>query len=121
MATATEKRRHLAELLRGPEIVVAPSCADALSARVVQQVGLTAIHAAGSTAHRAAAFADASLLTMTEMADRTARIADAVDLPVIGDADTGFGGYAHVARTIKEYERAGAAAVHLEDGEAKEP
>jgi 2-methylisocitrate lyase-like PEP mutase family enzyme len=78
-------------------------------------MGFDAIHASGSVAHRVAGYADAGLLTLTEMADRIADLADAVDIPIVADADTGFGNVPNVIRTIKEYERAGAAAIHLED------
>ncbi|MDA0991174.1 MAG: isocitrate lyase/PEP mutase family protein, partial [Verrucomicrobia bacterium] len=76
---------------------------------------LPAIHASGSVAHRTSGYADAGILTMTEMIDRIAALADRVDLPIIADADTGFGGAANVVRTVREYERAGAAAIHIED------
>lgn len=58
---------------------------------------------------------DVGLLTMSEMVDNAARIADAVDLPVIADADTGYGGPVNVRRTVREYERAGVAAIQMED------
>ena len=115
MPTAADKRRALKEMLAGPELVLAPGCADPLTARLVQYVGLHAIHASGSVAHRTAGYADAGILTMTEMVERITALADAVDLPVIADADTGFGNVVNVIRTVKEYERAGAAAIHIED------
>lgn len=113
--TPTEKRRKLRALLAGPEIVPAVGCADPLTARLVQRAGLPAIHASGSAAHRVRGFADAGLLDMTEMVNHLRYICDSVDLPVIGDADTGFGNVVNVVRTVREYERAGAAAMHIED------
>lgn len=115
MANVKEKRRLLKSLLAAPEIVVAPGCADVLTARLVELAQLPAIHASGSVAHRTSGYADAGILTMTEMTDRIAALTDRVDIPIIADADTGFGGAANVVRTIREYERAGAAAIHIED------
>jgi 2-methylisocitrate lyase-like PEP mutase family enzyme len=113
--TAHEKRLHLRALLDEPRVVFAPSCGDAFGARLIEWIGIEAVHCSGSSLHRRAGFADAGLLTLSEMASALARICDAVDIPVIADADTGFGGVANVARTVREYERAGAAAMHLED------
>ncbi len=111
----TARRLRLRELLAGPDIVLAPSCGDALTARLVESLGLGAVHCSGSVLHHLAGYADAGILTMTEMVDAVARMADAVDLPVIADADTGFGGVVNVVRSVRAYERAGAAAMHLED------
>lgn len=115
MATAQEKRQHLKDLLAASEIVIAPGCGDVITARLVALAQLPAIHASGSVAHRTSGYADAGILTMTEMTERIAALADGVDLPIIADADTGFGGAVNVVRTVKEYERAGAAAIHIED------
>jgi 2-methylisocitrate lyase-like PEP mutase family enzyme len=115
MRTFAEKRRALLELLKGPEMVLAPGVSDPVTAKLVEKMGLPAIHASGSVAHRSAGYADAGILTMHEMLDRIWALADSVDLPVIADADTGYGNVVNVVRTIKEYERAGAAAIHIED------
>lgn len=115
MLSFTARRQQLRQKLAGPNIVVAPGCGDPISARLVESMGFDAIHASGSVAHRVAGYADAGLLTLTEMADRIADLADAVDIPIIADADTGFGNVPNVIRTIREYERAGAAAIHIED------
>ncbi len=117
MRSAAEKRQALKAALAGPEIVLAPSCVDPVTARLVQRMGLPAVHASGSVAHRVMGYADAGILTMNEMVDRLLALEDTVDLPVIADADTGFGNVVNVVRTIKEYERAGAAAIHIEDQE----
>ena len=108
-------RRRLKALLEKPEIIVAPGCSDIVTARLVESVGLGAVHASGSVAHRTSGYADAGILTMTEMTNRITAMADGISLPIIADADTGFGGIANVIRTVKEYERAGAAAIHIED------
>jgi 2-methylisocitrate lyase-like PEP mutase family enzyme len=115
MASVKERRQRLKALLAAPEIVVAPGCGDPITARLVELAQLPAIHASGSVAHRTSGYADAGILTMTEMIDRITAISDRVDLPIIADADTGFGGAVNVVRTVKEYERAGASAIHIED------
>ena len=115
MATDSEKRQRLKAALKGPEIVLAPGCGDVVTARLAAMCGAGAIHASGSVAHRTAGYADAGFLGLTEMTTRIAALCDGVDIPVIADADTGFGGAANVVRTVKDYERAGAAAIHIED------
>ena len=115
MVSVKENRQRLKSLLAASEIVIAPGCGDVVTARLVELAQLPAIHASGSVAHRTSGYADAGILTMTEMTDRIAALADRVDLPIIADADTGFGGAVNVVRTVKEYERAGAAAIHIED------
>lgn len=115
MSTSAEKRRVLRLALAGPDLVVAPSVGDPVSARLVERAGLPAIHASGSVAHRMAGYADAGILSLPEMIDRIMALTDSVNIPVITDADTGFGNVVNVVRTIKDYERAGAAAVHIED------
>src|SRR5207248_10166761 len=101
-------------LLRGP-VFPAFGCATPVEARLVQELGLPAIHASGSAAHRSRGLADAGILDMTEMVNHLRYLCDAVDIPVIGDADTGFGNVVNVVRTVREYERVGVAAIHIED------
>ena len=112
----TRTTTRLRELIARPGAVMAPGVADALNARLVTRHGFEAIYmtGAGTTAVRLG-MPDVGLLTMTEMIDNAARIADASGLPLIADADNGYGGVLNVRRTIQGYERAGAAAVHLED------
>jgi carboxyvinyl-carboxyphosphonate phosphorylmutase len=108
--------RTLRELLDGEEMVLAPGCFDALGARLVQQAGFPAAYMTGFGS--AAAWLgrpDVGLMTMTEMVDNARRIAQVVELPVIADADTGYGNALNVIRTVHEYEAAGVAAIHLED------
>ena len=115
MPSDSQKRKKLRALLAGPDIVVAPGCADAVSARLVEHLGLPAIHASGSAFHRTRGYPDAGILDLTEMVTQLRSLCEAVEIPVIGDADTGFGNVVNVVRTVREYERAGAAAVHIED------
>src|SRR3954469_19152656 len=109
-------RRGLRELLATGETVLAPGCYDALGARLVEEAGFPAVYMTGfgSSASRLGR-PDVGLLTLSEMVDNAHRIAQAVDVPLIADADTGFGNPINVVRTVQEYEAAGAAAIHLED------
>ena len=107
---------RLRQLLAQPGAIMAPGVADALNARLVAQHGFDAIYmtGAGTSAVRLG-MPDVGLLTMTEMVDNAGRIAEASGLPLIADADNGYGGVLNVRRTIQAYERAGVAAVHIED------
>src|SRR5438105_1436865 len=108
---------RLRELLAGPDLVVAPGAYDALSARLIAQAGFSVVYMTGfGTAASVLGQPDVGLLTMSEMVSRAAALATVIgDLPLIADADTGYGNPINVRRTIREYERAGVAAVHLED------
>lgn len=114
-STVAERRKAFRRLLDVGEIVMAPSCVDPLTARLVQHVGFPAVHVSGSVAHRTAGYADVSLLTMHEMVRLIMGVADATELAIVADGDTGFGSPVNTIRTVKEYERAGAAAMHIED------
>ncbi|MGH9001659.1 MAG: isocitrate lyase/PEP mutase family protein [Acidimicrobiia bacterium] len=108
--------RRLRELLAGPEPVLAPGVFDALGARLVEEAGFPAVYMTGfGTAAALLGRPDVGLLTMTEMVENAARIVAACELPVIADADTGYGSPLNVIRTVQEYERAGVAAIHIED------
>jgi carboxyvinyl-carboxyphosphonate phosphorylmutase len=104
----------LAERSRWP--IVAAGAYDALSARLVEEAGFPAVYMTGfGTSAGLLGRPDAGLLTMTEMVDNARRIAGAVTIPLIADADTGYGNPLNVIRTTKAYEAAGVAAIHLED------
>lgn len=112
----TSPRRRLRELLAGGEPVVAPGSYDALSARLVEQAGFDVVYMTGfGTTASLAGRPDVGLLTGTEMVDNARRIVAAVDVPVIADADTGYGNAVNVIRTVQAYEQAGVAGLHLED------
>ncbi|MFY3431939.1 isocitrate lyase/PEP mutase family protein [Achromobacter mucicolens] len=96
-------------------IVVAPGAYDGLSARLVAAAGFPAVYASGGAIARAAGYPDIGLLSFTEVMDRVEKIVDASGLPVVADADTGFGGSANVERTVRLMARAGVAAFHIED------
>jgi carboxyvinyl-carboxyphosphonate phosphorylmutase len=108
---------RLRELLVQRDILVAPGAYDAFSARLIAQAGFPAIYMTGfGTAASVLGQPDVGLLTMSEMVSRAAALAAVVgDRPLIADADTGYGNPINVRRTVREYERAGVAAIHIED------
>jgi carboxyvinyl-carboxyphosphonate phosphorylmutase len=107
---------RLRELLAGDTLVVAPGAFDALSARLVEAAGFPAVYMTGfGTSAALLGRPDVGLLTMTEMVQAAGRIRAAVEVPVVADADTGYGNALNVIRTVREYEAAGVAAIHLED------
>ena len=96
--------------------IVLPGCFDALSARLGELAGFDALYMTGfGTTASLLGRPDVGLLGGAEMVDNARRIVDAVALPVVADADTGYGNHLNVVRTVHDYERAGVAAVHLED------
>jgi 2-methylisocitrate lyase-like PEP mutase family enzyme len=113
--TATEKRQALRRMLEEPICHIAPSCNDGIQARLVEWLGFPLVHISGSGQHRALGFADAGLLTLTEMIERAREIADAVNIPIVSDAETGYGNAVNVVRAVREFERTGVAAIHIED------
>ena len=106
------------QLLREPGIIMAPGAYDCLTAKIIQQAGFPAVYMTGAgTSVAQLGYPDLALATMTEMVSNAANIAEAVDVPVIADADTGYGGVLNVQRTVRQYQRAGVAAIHIEDQE----
>jgi len=96
--------------------LVAPGCSDALGARLIEQAGFEAAYMTGfGTTASLLGRPDVGLLGMSEMVDNARRITAAVDLPVIADADTGYGNQINVVRCVQDYERASVAAIHIED------
>src|ERR671938_560448 len=109
-------RSRLRELLGSGTPVVAPGAYDALSARLVEQAGFDVVYMTGfGTTASLVGRPDVGLLTGSEMVDNARRIAAAVDVPVIADADTGYGNALNVLRTVQLYEQAGIAGLQLED------
>jgi 2-methylisocitrate lyase-like PEP mutase family enzyme len=105
----------LRALLKGEGIVVAPGVYDGLSARLARDAGFAAVYATGGGIARSMGFPDLGLLSMHEVVERVAGIVEHAGVPVIADADTGYGNALNVRRTVREFERAGVAALHLED------
>jgi len=113
MKKTTELRRLLAQ----DELLIAPGVFDGLSARLAEQAGFPLLYASGGAISRSAGFPDIGLLTFTEMVERISNIVETTHLPVIADADTGYGNEINVKRAMKHYEALGVAGVHMEDQE----
>ena len=114
MRATTQFRR----LLEQPGIIMAPGAYDCLTAKLIEAAGFPAVYMTGAgTSVARLGYPDLALATMTEMLDNASQIASIVDIPVIADADTGYGGILNVRRTVRQYERSGVAALHLEDQE----
>jgi 2-methylisocitrate lyase-like PEP mutase family enzyme len=108
--------QDLRSLLNAPGLLRAPGVFDGISAHLVRRAGFAAAYMTGAgVAASGYGLPDIGLLTQTEMVSRLAVIAEASQLPVIADGDTGYGSTLHVIRTVRDYERAGAAAIQLED------
>jgi 2-methylisocitrate lyase-like PEP mutase family enzyme len=108
----------LRQMLQEPGIIAAPGAYDCLTAKIIQQAGFPAVYMTGAgTSVSRLGYPDLALATASEMIANAAEIVAAVDVPVIADADTGYGGVLNVQRTIRQYERAGVAAVRIEDQE----
>jgi carboxyvinyl-carboxyphosphonate phosphorylmutase len=112
MRTSTRLRRMLAE----PGLIVAPGAYDGFSARLIEAAGFFAVYMTGAgTAASHLGQPDLGLTTLTEMATHASHLAGCISLPLIADADTGYGNALNVVRTVREYEKAGVAGLHLED------
>ena len=109
---------RLRALIERPEILIAPGAYDPFVARCIEAAGFEAVYMTGAgVSHLRLGQPDLGLLTFSEMVDQAGRIADAVELPVFADADTGYGNALNVMRTVRAYERAGVAGLHIEDQE----
>src|SRR5262252_5897990 len=107
---------RLRSMLEAPGIIVAPGAYDGFSARLVEAAGFRCVYMTGAgTAASHLGLPDLGLATQTEMANHAGHLASCVSLPVIADADTGYGNVLNVVRTVREYERAGVAGLHMED------
>ena len=105
----------LRALLKQDGMVVAPGAYDCITARTIAQAGFSAVYMTGAGTAATLGYPDYGLVTMSEMADNAGRIVAAVDVPVIADADTGYGNELNTTRTVREYERRGVAGLHIED------
>jgi len=111
-----EKARELREMLNNQDYVFAPGLYHALDARLAEMADLDAAYMSGySTVLGQFGFPDLEMVDMREMVENAKRIVEATELPVIADCDTGYGGIHNVRRAVREYEKAGVAAVHIED------
>lgn len=111
-----KKNARLRELISQPGIVVAPGCHDGLTARLIQQNGFQVAYMGGNgTMASYLGIPDIGLGTATEMVTRARYLADILDIPLVCDADTGYGDVSSVVRTVRAYEAAGVSGIHLED------
>lgn len=111
-----KKTTLLRKLLARKELLVAPGAYDMLCAKIIEKAGFEAVYMTGyGQSASVLGQPDVGFLTMTEMARRAADMAEAVNVPVLADADTGYGNPANVMRTVREYEKAGVCAIQLED------
>ncbi len=108
-------RQALKQLLKRNRLLVAPGCFDGLSARLVQEAGFEAAYLSGGAVARSMGMPDIGLVTLSETIERAAQVVSAVGIPVIADADTGYGNAVNLVRTVREFERVGVAAIHIED------
>src|SRR6266581_6128130 len=113
--TAGDKRKSLRTMLNEPVCQIAPSCNDGIQARLVEWLGFPLVHISASGQHRSLGFADAGLLTLTEMVNKARDMVDAVNIPIVSDGETGYGNAVNTVRSVREFEKAGIAALHIED------
>src|SRR5205814_5974202 len=96
-------------------MIVAPGAYDGITAKLIQQAGFAAVYMTGAGTAATLGYPDFGLVTMSEMVTNARRIVAAVEIPVIADADTGYGNELNVVRTVREYEISGVAGIHIED------
>ena len=108
-------RKRLKELFARKKLLIAPGAFDGLSARLVEQAGFEAVYLSGGAVARSMGVPDIGLITLSEVIERAAQVVSAVKIPVIADADTGYGNALNLIRAVQELERVGVAAIHLED------
>ena len=110
-----KKSTIMRKILARPGMLIIPGAYDGLSAMILQEAGFEAVYMSGFAVSASYGVPDTGILTLTEVVSRAASIAEAIDIPVICDADTGYGNAINVIRTVREFERAGVAGIHLED------
>src|SRR5437899_9542385 len=108
-------RQTMRHLIARTGYTIVPGAHDTLTARLVEQAGFAAVYLTGGGYSRANGYPDLGLLTLSENVRFIGLTVEAVEIPVIADADTGYGNAINVIRTVREYEKAGVAAFHIED------
>jgi len=103
------------KLLASKKMIVAPGAIDCITGRAIAQAGFSAVYMTGAGTSATLGYPDYGLITMSEMVGNAGRIVNSIDIPLISDSDTGFGNELNVYRTVQEFERAGVAAIHIED------
>lgn len=99
------------------EIHIAPGAFDGMTSRLVEQAGFELVYASGGAISRSCGFPDIGLLSLSEVLTRISHMVEVTGIPIVADADTGFGNSVNVARAIREFEKTGVVAVHIEDQE----
>jgi len=107
--------KRLRELLRKPGLIMAPGSYDAFSAKLVEKAGFDVVYLSGGGSAGSLGYADFGLRTLTEKAIQLEGICNSLNIPLIADGEAGYGSAIHVIRMIREFEKAGAAGVHIED------
>jgi 2-methylisocitrate lyase-like PEP mutase family enzyme len=102
-------------MLKSGKMIVAPGAIDCITGRLIEQAGFEAVYMTGAGTSATLGYPDYGLVTMTEMVANASRIANSIQVPLISDSDTGYGNELNVFRTVQEFERAGIAAIHIED------
>ena len=102
-------------MLKSGKMIVAPGAIDCITGRLIDQAGFEAAYMTGAGTSATLGYPDYGLITMTEMVANASRIANSISIPLISDADTGYGNELNMFRTVQEFERAGVAAIHVED------
>lgn len=115
MASVNNGAAALRKLLKSGKLIVAPGAYDCITGRMVDQAGFPAVYMTGAGTSASLGYPDFGLVTMSEMVANARRIVDTIGVPLISDADTGYGNELNVYRTVQDFERAGVAAIHIED------
>ena len=116
LGSHTDKNRRLRSLFENPGLIIAPGVFDCLTVRLAEKSGCAAAYMTGSGVSITRLGApDIALLSFAEILDQAKRMADITTMPIIADADTGYGNAVNVRRTVEEFEAAGVAAIHIED------
>ena len=102
-------------MLKSGKMIVAPGAIDCITGRLIDQAGFAAVYMTGAGTSATLGYPDYGLITMTEMVANASRIANSISIPLISDSDTGYGNELNMFRTVQEFERAGVAAIHVED------
>lgn len=111
----TSQADKFAAMLRDGDMIVAPGAYDCITARMIDQAGYSACYMTGAGVAATLGYPDYGLVTMSEMADNAGRMTNVLNIPLIADADTGYGNELNVIRTVREYEKRGVAAIQIED------
>ncbi|MDB5489899.1 MAG: carboxyvinyl-carboxyphosphonate phosphorylmutase [Reyranella sp.] len=115
MSTTASNAANFRMLLSSKKMIVAPGAVDCITGRAIAQAGFSAVYMTGAGTSATLGYPDYGLITMSEMVGNASRIVNSIDIPLISDSDTGFGNELNVFRTVQEFERAGVAAIHIED------